>query len=177
MKKRTKPKAKSSGKSTGRALIPQPHGGALQPGAGGGTQPGAGRPPSVIRERLRGTFSERIAIIEEIADGKPVQHAQLPLAAIIPHVICANCGESQIAAKEPKDLLLLTFDVQMSASPRDRLAAIDMTAKYGLGEKNEVTLVHPEVQERLARQAQIIASQPTWESNALMDRLSAEVWK
>lgn len=90
-----KPK-KTSGKTSGRKLIPQPHGGALLPGAGGGPQPGAGRPPSVIRERLRGSFAERIKILEAIADDPEV-------------------------------------------SPSDRVKAIDMLAKYGLGTRQEVT--------------------------------------
>lgn len=45
---------KSSVKSsvkTRRAPVPQPHGGALVPGAGGGTQPGAGRPPQWLKDR------------------------------------------------------------------------------------------------------------------------------
>lgn len=63
-KKNGKPSAQASG------LVPQPHGGALKPGAGGGAKNGAlgGRPPSAIRERCRGSFVERIPILEEIAD-------------------------------------------------------------------------------------------------------------
>ena len=46
------------------------------PGANGGTllaggmpgNKGGGRPPSAIRERCRGSFAERIPILEEIAD-------------------------------------------------------------------------------------------------------------
>ena len=77
-------------------MVPQPHGGALLPGAGGGPQPGSGRPPSEIRKRLRGSFEERIRILEEIAD-------------------------------DP------------DASKVDRIKAIDMLAKYGLGTKQEVS--------------------------------------
>lgn len=42
----------------------------MKPGAGGGAKNGAlgGRPPSAIRERCRGSFVERIPILEEIAD-------------------------------------------------------------------------------------------------------------
>ena len=47
-----KPK-KPSGKPTGRKLVPQPHGGALLPGAGGGPQPGSGRPPDEWKATMR----------------------------------------------------------------------------------------------------------------------------
>jgi hypothetical protein len=58
--------AKTSGDSSG--LVPQPHGGALKPGAGGGPQPGAGRPPSAIREIARAAFAERIPKLTAIVD-------------------------------------------------------------------------------------------------------------
>jgi hypothetical protein len=64
-------KANGNGKKTSAhssGLIPQPHGGALLPGAGGGPQPGAGRPPSHIRLVAREAFAKRIPILERIAD-------------------------------------------------------------------------------------------------------------
>ena len=73
------------------ALVPQPHGGALRVGNPGNVG-GAGRPPSEIREKLRGSFAQRIGIIEELADDKAV-------------------------------------------SPSDRLKALDMLGKYGLGKQ------------------------------------------
>jgi hypothetical protein len=77
-------------------LVPQPHGGALKHGSTEGGPPGPGRPPSAIREQLRGSLVERIKILEAIAD-----------------------------------------DPDSSAS--DRIKAIDMLAKYGLGTRQEVT--------------------------------------
>ena len=49
-------------------LIPQPHGGALRPGAGGGPQPGSGRPPSELRRRMRVALEERLGVANEIID-------------------------------------------------------------------------------------------------------------
>lgn len=57
------------------ALVPQKHGGALQPGAGGGPQPGSGRPPSKIREAARLAFAERIGVLTDIADGSEERSA------------------------------------------------------------------------------------------------------
>jgi hypothetical protein len=58
--------------------------------SGGTNKGGSGRPPSAIRERLRGSFEDRVRVLEEIADDT---------------------------------------DAPMS----DRMKAIDILAKYGLG--------------------------------------------
>lgn len=56
----------SSGDSSARvALVPQPHGGALQRGNPGNE---GGRPPSELRRRMRGALDARLHIAEEIAD-------------------------------------------------------------------------------------------------------------
>ena len=55
----------------GVPLIPQENGrGALLAGGVPGGLPGTGRPPSAIREQLRGSFAERVKVLEEIADDK-----------------------------------------------------------------------------------------------------------
>lgn len=66
-KKRQKPSGNSSGRPR-RDPVPQPHGGALIPGAGGGPQPGAGRPKSEVKAALRLSFEKRIPVLEQIAD-------------------------------------------------------------------------------------------------------------
>ena len=77
-------------------LVRQPHGGALLSGGVPGHRGGAGRPPSVIRERCRGSFAERLTVLEEIADD-----SEVPI--------------------------------------RDRLKAIDLLGKYGLGTQRELS--------------------------------------
>ena len=59
------------GKNPGRTIPMrvQPHGGALN---SGGRYPGSGRPPSVVRQRCRGSFLERVPILETIADTEEV---------------------------------------------------------------------------------------------------------
>jgi hypothetical protein len=49
-------------------LVPQPHGGAIKQGGNNGNRGGTGAVPSEIRERLRGSFAERIRVLEDIAD-------------------------------------------------------------------------------------------------------------
>lgn len=126
------------------------------PGAGGGVQPGSGRPPSVIREHLRGSFYDRVGIITDIADGKPMQHARLRMIDILPHIVCTNCGESHQAAPKADTDALLEFDAMISASPKDRLAALDLAAKYGLGTLKEVSIEN--VRERVAGTLEVIRS-------------------
>lgn len=75
------------------SLVPPAHGnGLLRRGSLPGNTPGTGRPPSAIRERLRGSFDERVKVLEEIAD-------------------------------------------KADASAADRLKAIDLMGKYGLGKQ------------------------------------------
>jgi hypothetical protein len=70
--------------------IPGRNGGRLNRGGTKGNKGGPGRPPSAIRQKLRGTFEERIKVIAAIADDE-------------------------------------------NASTSDRLRALDLMAKYGLG--------------------------------------------
>ena len=53
------------------ALVPQPHGGAIRNGGPNKGNPNApGRPPSAIREHCRGSFADRVGVLEEIADSE-----------------------------------------------------------------------------------------------------------
>jgi hypothetical protein len=88
-------------------LVPQPHGGALR--YGGTNKGGTGRPPSEVVERCRGSFYERIPILEEIADARVVLRAK-----------CEKCGH------EPKDEA-----TPVHVENRDRIRAIDRLGFYG----------------------------------------------
>lgn len=143
----------SSGKSSGRAPVPQPHGGALIPGAGGGTQPGAGRPPSLLREQLRGSFAERRAILERIADGEVIQRGEIPLSEVLKHAACPKCGgELEQTTKLPPSWIKL--EAVISANAKERIAAIEVMGKYGLGAVKELSVEH--VRDRLRQTIAII---------------------
>ncbi len=91
-----------------RQAIPQPHGGALVPGAGRGPTrgaPNAGRPPSEVRAALRQAFADRLPILTDIADD-----AMLP--------------------------------------PSERLRALEMLARHGLGTVMELGV--DDVRDKLA---------------------------
>lgn len=141
------------------------------PGNVGGT----GRPPSTLREKLEGSFENRVGILEQIADGEPVEHFEASFLHILPHVRCPKC-ESQMEATDPAALFMLSIPAKRSARPGDRIKAIDTIGKYGPGAKTEINVVSPDVIARLNTQVDIIASRPVWDSGELLDRLS-EVWK
>ena len=93
-KRGKKSESKSVALTRGGPFIPGP-----DPRRGRGPKPGApnaGRPPSVIRERCRGSFEDRIAVLEEIAD-----------------------------------------DAKTSAG--DRIRALDLLGKYGLGTQQQIS--------------------------------------
>ena len=128
----SRPKSPAKSPVQAGALVSQPHGGKLRHGARRGTnRGGTGRPPSEIRERLRGSFDERVAVLEDIADSEA--HA-----------------------------------------PADRLRAIDLLAKYGLGTTKEVTVQN--VQDRLRRTVALIRAElPAETAEPLLERMRA-VW-
>lgn len=129
--------------------------GSLRVGNTGGN-PGTGRPPSAIRENLRGSFAERVKVIEDIADGVPIQRISVPLIAVLPHVVCPTCSAKGLVAKDLSELLTVSFDALASASPKDRLSALDLQAKYGLGALKEVSVEN--VRERVGKTLDVIRS-------------------
>lgn len=164
---------KSPVKSSGVELVPQVHGGAIRRGNPGniGNPNAPGRPPSVIREKLRGSFEERIPILEEIADGDPVEHFEAAFVNILPHVKCPKC-ESQMEPSDPAALFMLSIPAKRSARPGDRIKAVDALAKYGLGEKTELSIVSPEVTERLQETVNLVHQR----APELLTELEA-IWK
>ena len=103
---------KNNGGNNG-GMVAQEHGGALKSGGTSGNRGGSGRPPSAIREHCRGSFAQRVAILEAIADGEP-----LPMTKID--------GDEEIT-------------IQVSAAIRERTQAIDMLGKYGGVDKLALT--------------------------------------
>lgn len=101
----------------------QPHGGALR--TGGTNAGGPGRPPSWIRQRLTGSYAERIETIERMADGT----LDIPLRQR-----CEHCGK--IPSKQPTEQELL----KRAVPPADMRGAMEHMARYGFGPVKEVNL-------------------------------------
>lgn len=144
------------------------------PGAGGGVQPGAGRPPSQLRDGLRQSYGDRVLFLNDVIDGKVIVHTQVSLAAVLPHIRCAKC-EGPVVPVDIADLFLLTFPAKASASVRDRIAAVEHLAKYGLGVLKEVSVEN--VRERVEATLRIIGQQCTPEQAEKLYQAIEPVWK
>lgn len=99
---------------------------------------GPGRPSSIVREELRGSFADRRGVLEDIADGEAVQRIEVPLFLVLPHARCPKCkGKLKEARRTGGELVVL--EGKVSASPGDRIRALDVMGKYGLGANQEFT--------------------------------------
>ena len=99
------------------ALVVPEHGrGALLTGGMPGNKGGPGRPPSRIRQELRGDFDSRKHVLRDIVDGVvPLFRERCPKCAF----------EPEITTKEAARLI---------PSAGDRIRALETQARYGLGE-------------------------------------------
>lgn len=68
MVKKTAAKTAADSSPPEPELVPQSHGGALLSGGAPGNAGGTGRPPSELREKMRGSLEERLHVAEAIAD-------------------------------------------------------------------------------------------------------------
>ena len=117
----------------GALVVPSHGNGKLRHGSRRGTnRGGTGRPPSTIRDRLRGSFDERVATLEDIADSN-------------------------------------------EESTADRIRAIDLLAKYGLGTLKEIST--EDVAGRLRETVELIRRRlPEAEAEALLTEMRG-VWQ
>jgi len=99
------------GRKPGRLEVPKHGGGLLKRG---GTI-GPGRPPNAIRQMLRESLINRLDVLEAIADGRAVRRVKV--------------GEDGAEV-----------ETWVSPEPGDRIRALDLLAKYGLGTQKEVNL-------------------------------------
>lgn len=168
----TKRAKKKAGPKAGGSLVRQPHGGAIHQGAPANPVAGSGRPPSAIREHLRGTFADRIQILEKIADGEVIQKTHVPLLKLLPHARCPKCGGGLKLAEgiDAIDAMSINIEATVSALPKDRLAALKIAAEFGLTDDMQ------DVLERLRKQVSLISSKPAWGSNELLAALNDQVW-
>ncbi len=123
---------RSNGKSSGKPLVPQPHGGALLPGAGGGPQLGAGRPRSEILRSLAGVLEGGIPLLKDICDGEAVRKTRVPLLEVLRHARCPEC-DGKLHAPRKGQTGDVEIESRVSVSPGDRIRALELAARYGLG--------------------------------------------
>ncbi len=108
MAKRTATKTTTDSKE----LIPQEHGGALLRGGKPGNK-GGGRTPSELRALMRKPLAKLLKVVKRIAEATDVET-----------VMCPHCNEKVEVPSYRKD--------------SDKLKAVDLLAKYGIGTCKEV---------------------------------------
>lgn len=119
-----------------------------------GNRMAMGPPPSVIRERCRGSFADRIPVLESIADGDPMERIEVPLLSILTHAECPKCHSKLVAKDDTSTLVTVTGRV--SARAGDRTKAVGELGKYGLGDATGMDIA--EVRAKLARTLDLIES-------------------
>lgn len=90
----------------------------LLPGTAAAARGNGGAPSNVLRERLRGSFRERVPIVEQIADRigwKRLRHR------------CEHCGREPSDAADTEEIILEAPTIT------ETLRALELMARYGLG--------------------------------------------
>ncbi len=77
--------------------------------------------------------------------------------------------------REGLEGLLPKFIADLQSGKVNLAQGIDLLARYGIGATGTVTIVSPDVLQRLERQAMLIASRPNWDSRELLQELR-DVW-
>ncbi len=143
---------KTAGKTAGRRSAPSPLTGATlplgaHPGNTGGKKGRSGRLPSIVRDFAREAFADRLDILTQIADGKAIQRMKIG------------------------DVETETF---ISADVSDRLRALDLLAKYGLGTIKEVSV--EDVRERVQRTLDVIQERTSPEQFVSIVQQLQPIW-
>jgi hypothetical protein len=128
-------------------LVPQAHGGALLTGGLPGNA--GGRPPSALREAMRTALSARLGVLQDIADGRAIRRVK----------VGAEGEETEL---------------WVSPDPGDRIRALDVLAKYGLGAATDVTV--DQVRERLGRTVEVIRRRLPAELSAAILNEMRTIW-
>lgn len=169
-------KRKNNGEIKGTpGLVPMPHGGALRTGGTPGNAGGTGRPRKVIRDGLLADFDARTKFYTQVIDGELIEHREVNLAGVLPHVKCSVEGCSgKIIPRDPADLFIIKFSAKASASVKDRLAALDSQAKYSLGALKGV--LQDAVEENVRKTLAVLKSRLSAEQYDTVARELRPIW-
>jgi hypothetical protein len=167
-KKVTKSK-QSTAKSTDvpvGALIPQPHGGAIR--NGGTNAGGTGRPPDEVRRAYRELGATKgFNLVDSVLDGN---------VRVRFYGMCPGCKKDwPLPEGDALDKLVDEVGEAVRASVDQQLKANEQALKYGLGTKDETTIVSADVTDRLKRQVEVIASRESWTSEELLSTIGP-IW-
>jgi hypothetical protein len=146
-------------------------GGALKTGNPGNK--GGGRLPSAIRETCRGSFDNRIKVLESIADGEPIERISVSLASVVGHMKCPKCSAA-LVPNDAAETFLTTIQAKGSARAGDRIRATEALGKYGLGDM-QIETSSPMLQECIKKWRELISTRQTWTADEL-DAEFGRIW-
>ena len=113
-------------------LVPQAHGGKLWQGRGPNPFRGGGRPKNELRRALQRVSEDAIPVLQDIIDGEVVRKMRVPLSEVLHHARCPVC-DGKLKARAAGQGGYIEFEGAMSASISDRIRAIDLALRYGVG--------------------------------------------
>lgn len=143
----------TTAQATAITKVTQPHGGALNSGGTPGNKGGPGRPPGVIRDKFRQLLATNgIKHVEEVLAGTVILAGK-----------CEKCGH-----KPDRNL-------RLESRISDRSQVVEFLARYGIGVRDQLDIISPEVRMRIQQTISLIASRSKWESEELLKALD-EVW-
>lgn len=112
--------------------------------------------PKAIRDALRSSYYGNMPFLAQVLAGEVLSKIEYPIIALLPYAECPNCGEVGLAPQEAL-AAIQTIEVRTSATVKERLAALEHQAKYGLGQLREVSI--DDVREKVLQTIQIIRAE------------------
>lgn len=106
-------------------LIRQQHGGALLAGGLVGNAGGPGAPPSALRARLRGSFAERVHVLEKIADDESAA-ARDRIRAVTALASFGLGAATEVNVDRVRERLAWTVDLVKARLPEQQAAELLM---------------------------------------------------
>lgn len=102
--------------------------------------------------------------MRELLGTAGMQHlAQVLTGEVILAQKCEKCGH------HPKR------DLKLESTIGDRTRVAEVLARFGIGVRDQINVISPEVRSRVAQTVSIIASRKQWDSEALLKELDP-VW-
>lgn len=148
-----KKRRETPAQSPGVSLVVQAHGGAIKQGGNPGNKGGPGRPPHALRDTYRALLSTH---------GQ--QHLETVFGKATPvRFTCVKCGHEHKSG----------FELHQLLGERTRL--FEILNRYGVGTKDELNVISPEVRMRVQQTVAIISSRSTWNTVELLAELD-QVW-
>jgi hypothetical protein len=134
-----------------------------------------GPPSALIRGELRGSYANHKEFLSEVVKGELIEQTSIPLALILPHVLCMTCGTGLRPGDPDAEPWEIVIPGKTQASVKERLSALDQMAKYGVGTLKEVSIDN--VRERVLKTLEAIKLHTDIETADVLYKALEPIWK